>query len=161
MTFDIPKDMEFEEISPRKGSGSVSAFRKTVRCAIYVWNKTNVRLAVVIGSDIATLLGLKSQSPVQVQVGVSNDIVLATYQKGTDPKVAYYTAKSNGSVKYPKPYSDLRIMTTLDKHLLDYFKVTPVKYITCEHMMKDKSVIVRIHKDLLSNPDDPQQTLGF
>ena len=161
MTFDIPKDMEFEEISPRKGSGSVSAFRKTVRCAIYVWHETNVRLAVVIGCDVAKLVGIQPQSKVQVRVGVSNDIVLATYSKGTNPDLAYYTAKSNGSVKYPRPFSDLRVMTTLDKHLLDYFKVTPVKYIKCEHMIKDKSLIVRIHNNLLNNPDNPQQLLGF
>ena len=160
MTFDIPKDMMFEEISPRKGSGAMSAYRRTTRCGLYIWHKTNVRLAIVIGSDIAQKVGIVGQTPVQVQVGVSDNIVLATYQKGTAPNTPYYTAKANGSLKFPRPHSDIRIMTTLDKHLLDYFKDTQVKYVMCEHMVKEKKLIVRMNEALL-RPADPQGVLGF
>ena len=34
MTFEIPKDMKFEEISPRKGKGAASTYRETVRCGL-------------------------------------------------------------------------------------------------------------------------------
>jgi hypothetical protein len=157
MTFEIPKDMKFEQIHPRKGSGSVSAFRKTVRCGIYIWHETNVRLATVIGCEVAKLAGLKPQDPVEVQVGVSNDVVIATYKKGMDENVAYYTAKANGKVNFPRPNSDLRLMSTLDKHLIDYFIDEKTKYVICEHMVRDRSIIVRMHQDLLNG--NPQMEL--
>ena len=156
MTFDIPKDMEFEEISPRKGRGSISSFRKTVRCGIYIWRGTNVRLNVVIGNEVASRVGIGEGTPTQVQVGVSNNIVLATYTKADDPNGAYYKAKKNG--KRPGP-PDIRIMTTLDIHLHDYFSDTPVKLVSCEHMIKEKSIVIRIHNNLLRLDD--QMELPF
>ena len=146
MTFEIPKDMKFEEISPRKGRGSISSFRKSVRCGIYIWHNTNVRLCAVIGGELASLVGITPGSKVQVQVGVSNDIVLASYTKASDPDGAYYIAKANG--KRPDN-PDIRLLTTLDVHLHDYFEDQAVKLVNCEHMIREKSIVVRIHDTLL------------
>ena len=146
MTFEIPKDMKFEEISPRKGRGSISSFRKSVRCGIYIWHNTNVRLSAVIGGELASLVGITPGSKVQVQVGVSNDIVLASYTKASDPDGAYYIAKANG--KRPDN-QDIRLLTTLDVHLHDYFEDQAVKLVNCEHMIREKSIVVRIHDTLL------------
>ena len=146
MTFEIPKDMKFEEISPRKGRGSISSFRKSVRCGIYIWHNTNVRLCAVIGGELASLVGITPGSKVQVQVGVSNDIVLASYTKASDPDGAYYIAKANG--KRPDN-QDIRLLTTLDVHLHDYFEDQAVKLVNCEHMIREKRIVVRIHDTLL------------
>ena len=146
MTFEIPKDMEFEEISPRKGRGSVSSFRKTVRCGIYIWQTTNVRLNTVIGEEIASRVGIIPGTFVELKVGISDNIVLATYKKATDPHGAYYLAKANGK---REGNADVRIMATLDLHLHDIFQDVGIRLIPCEYMIKDKSVVIRIHDELL------------
>ena len=173
MTFKIPKEMKFDEISPRKGRGSSSSFRKTVRCGIYIWNKTNVRLNTVIGSEVSSCAGIVPGSPVQVQVGIQNDLVIVTYSKASDENGAHYKAKANG--KRPSS-ADIRVMITLDKHLHDYFQDVPIKLVNCEHMIRQRCIIVRIHNNLLRNPEceddltryqegmdknDPQGILGF
>ena len=158
MTFEIPKDMKFEEISPRKGKGAASTYRETVRCGLYIWNKTNIRLNTVIGNKVASRVGITLGSQVQVKVGISDNIVLATYSKGMGPNGAYYKAKANG--KRPEA-PDIRIMTTLDVHLHEYFREIPIKLIKCEYMTRDARLIVRLHDNLLCLPDDPQRILGF
>ena len=146
MTFEIPKDMKFEEISPRKGRGSTSSFRKTVRCGIYIWHTSNVRLNTVIGSEVASRVGIVPGTFTKVQVGVSDNIVLATYTKTTDPKGAYYLAKANGK---REGSADVRIMATLALHLHDIFQDVAIRLVPCEYMIKDKSIVIRIHDELL------------
>ena len=160
MTFEIPKDMEFEEIAPRKGRGSISSFRKTVRCGIYIWRTSNVRLNTVIGSEAASRVGIVPGTFVKVQVGVSDNIVIASYTKTTDNEGAYYLAKANGK---REGNADVRIMATLDKHLHEYFRDVRIRLVPCEYIIQEKSIVIRIHDDLLHNPDDlhPQQSLGF
>tara|TARA_Y100001951_G_C11086395_1_gene154241 strand:+ start:40 stop:522 length:483 start_codon:yes stop_codon:yes gene_type:complete len=160
MTFEIPKDMEFEEISPRKGRGSVSSFRKTVRCGIYIWQTTNVRLNTVIGEEIASRVGIIPGTFVELKVGISDNIVLATYKKATDPHGAYYLAKANGK---REGNADVRIMATLDKHLHEYFRDVGIRLVPCEYLIQEKSIVIRMHDDILHqrSPDDPQQVLGF
>ena len=156
MTFEIPKDMKFEEISPRKGRGSMSSFRKTVRCGIYIWHTSNVRLNAVIGEEIASRVGITVGSYVQVQVGISNDIVLATYKKATDPEGAYYLAKANGK---REGNADVRIMATLDRHLHDIFQDVGIRLIPCEYMIQGKSIVIRIHNELLRLHDQMELPL--
>tara|TARA_R100000656_G_scaffold56310_1_gene44331 strand:- start:55 stop:531 length:477 start_codon:yes stop_codon:yes gene_type:complete len=156
MTFEIPKDMKFEEISPRKGKGSISSFRKSVRCGIYIWHKSNVRLCAVLGGEVASLIGITPGSKVQVQVGISNNIILASYTKALDSNGAYYIAKSNG--KRPDN-QDIRLLTTLDAHLHEYFEDQAVKLVNCEHMIKEKSIVVRIHDSLIRLNDQMELPL--
>ena len=148
MTFKIPKKIKFEAVTPKKGKGSISAHSSTIRCGLYVWH-TNMRLTTVIGGVVGSSVGIKTGSKVRVEIGISNDSVLVTYSKGKAGDEGCYIARSNGNAKYPRPFQDMRFLTTLDHHLHKYFSDKPVTLTPCEYVIKNKSIIVKLHNILL------------
>ena len=148
MPFKIPKKIKFETITPKSGKGSISAHSSIIRCGLYVWH-TNMRLTTVIGGVIGSSVGIKTGSKVRVEIGISNDSVLVTYSKGKAGDEGCYIARSNGNAKYPRPVKDVRFLTTLDHHLHKYFSNKPVTLTPCEYVIKNKSIIVKLHNVLL------------
>ena len=148
MPFKIPKKIKFETINPKKGKGSISAHSSIIRCGLYVWH-TNMRLTTVIGGVVASSVGIKTGSKVRVEIGISNDSVLVTYSKGKAGDEGCYIARSNGNAKYPRTFKDIRFLTTLDHHLHKYFSDKPVTLTPCEYVIKNKSIIIKLHSVLL------------
>ena len=148
MPFKIPKKIKFETITPKSGKGAISAHSSIIRCGLYVWH-TNMRLTTVIGGVIGSSVGIKTGSKVRVEIGISNDSVLVTYSKGKAGDEGCYIARSNGNAKYPRPVKDVRFLTTLDHHLHKYFSNKPVTLTPCEYVIKNKSIIVKLHNVLL------------
>ena len=148
MPFKIPKKIKFETITPKSGKGSISAHSSIIRCGLYVWH-TNMRLTTVIGGVVASSVGIKTGSKVRVEIGISNDSVLVTYSKGKAGDEGCYIARSNGNAKYPRPVKDIRFLTTLDHHLHKHFSDKPITLTPCEYVIKNKSIIVKLHNVLL------------
>ena len=148
MPFKIHKKIKFETITPKKGKGSISTHSGTIRCGLYVWH-TNMRLTTVIGGVIGSSVGIQTGSKVRVEIGISNDSVLVTYSKGKAGDEGCYIARSNGNAKYPRPVKDVRFLTTLDHHLHKHLSDKPVTLTPCEYVIKNKSIIVKLHNVLL------------
>ena len=150
--------MPFEEIIPRKGAGSSSTFSKQVRCAIYIW-KTNIRLCVVIGGDISSFIGIKPGGDVKIQLGHGTDIGRLAISKASKDGKAHYKAQPNGK---NAERNDIRVLITIPPYLSDSLSDKQTNLHICQHMVRDKVLIVNIHKDLLRNPGiDEDSPVGF
>ena len=149
MPFKIPKKIKFETITPKSGKGSISAHSGTVRCGLYVWH-SNMRLTTVIGGAVCSSVDIQKGSKVKVGIGISDDdSVLITYSRGKVGDEGCYIARTNGNAKHPRPIQDIRFLVTLNHHLHKYFLDRPVTLTPCEHVIKDNSIIVKLHKVLL------------
>ena len=148
MAFKIPKKIKFETITPKKGKGAITAHSGTIRCGLYVWH-TNMRLTTVIGGLIGSSVGIKTGSKVRMEIGISNDSVLVTYSRGKAGDEGCYIARSNGNSKYPRPFQDVRFLVTLDHRLHKHFSDKPVTLTPCEYVIKNKSIIIKLHSVLL------------
>ena len=155
--------MPFEEIIPRKGAGSSSTFSKQVRCAIYIW-KTNIRLCVVIGGDISSFIGITPGSDVKIDLGHGTDTGRLQVSKASKDGKAHYKAQPNGK---NEERNDIRVLLTIPPYLSDHLSSEQTNLLLCEHMVKDKVIIVNLHKDLYIGPIqkeldiDPDVVLGF
>ena len=155
--------MPFEEIMPRKGAGSSSTFAKQIRCGVYVW-KNNIRLATVIGGDIASFVGIGRGHDVSVAFGNGTDLgVIKIYKSPIDGR-AHYKAQLNGK---NENRADIRVVITIPPYLSDHLSSEQTNLLLCKHMVKDKVIIVNLHKDLHRGPVqetldiDPDGVLGF
>ena len=155
--------MPFDEIIPRKGAGSSSTFAKQIRCGVYVW-KNNIRLATVIGGDIASFVGIARGNDVSVEFGNGTDLgVIKIYKSPRDGR-AHYKAQLNGKNEERK---DIRVVISIPPYLSDHLSSEQTNLLLCKHMVKDKVIIVNLHKDLHRGPIqevlaiDPKGLLGF
>ena len=150
--------MPFEEIIPRKGAGSSSTFSKQVRCAIYIW-KTNIRLCVVIGGDISSFIGIIPGSDVKIDLGHGTDTGRLQVSKASKDGKAHYKAQPNGK---NEERNDIRVLLTIPPYLSDSLSEKQTNLHICQHMVRDKVLIVTLHKDLLRKPGaDKDSPLGF
>ena len=155
--------MPFEEIMPRKGAGSSSTFAKQIRCGVYVW-KNNIRLATVIGGDIASFVGIGRGHDVSVAFGNGTDLGVIKIYKSLKDGRAHYKAQLNGK---NENRADIRVVITLPPYLSDHLSSEQTNLLLCQHMVKDKVIIVNLHKDLHRGPVqetldiDPDGVLGF
>ena len=155
--------MPFEEILPRKGAGSSSTFSKQVRCAIYIW-KTNIRLCIVIGGDISSFIGIISGGDVKIDLGHGTDTGKLQIEKAPKDGKAYYKVQPNGK---NAERNDVRILVTIPPYLTDSLNDKQTSLHICQHMVRDKVLIVTLHEDLLQNPNkynlepDNDNPLGF
>ena len=150
--------MPFEEIIPRKGAGSSSTFSKQVRCAIYIW-KTNIRLCVVIGGDISSFIGIIPGSDVKIDLGHGTDTGRLQVSKASKDGKAHYKAQPNGK---NEERNDIRVLLTIPPYLSDSLSDKQTNLHICQHMVRDKVLIVTLHKDLLRKPGaDKDSPLGF
>ena len=150
--------MPFEEIIPRKGAGSSSTFSKQVRCAIYIW-KTNIRLCVVIGGDISSFIGITPGSDVKIDLGHGTDTGRLNVSKASKDGKAHYKAQPNGK---NEERNDIRVLLTIPPYLSDSLSEKQTNLHICQHMVRDKLLIVNLHKDLLGKHDvDENSPLGF
>ena len=155
--------MPFEEIIPRKGAGSTSTFAKQIRCGIYIW-KTNIRLCTVIGGDIASFVGIGRGHDVSVAFGNGTDLGVIKIYKSLKAGRAHYKAQLNGK---NENRADIRVVITLPPYLSDHLSSEQTNLLLCQHMVKDKVIIVNLHKDLHKGPVqetldiDPDGVLGF
>ena len=154
--------MPFEEIIPRKGAGSSSTFSKQVRCAIYIW-KTNIRLCVVIGGDISSFIGITPGSDVKIDLGHGTDTGRLNVSKASKDGKAHYKAQPNGK---NEERNDIRVLLTIPPYLSDSLSDKQTNLHICQHMVRDKVLIVTLHKDLLRKPGalgtyDKDSPLGF
>ncbi len=150
--------MPFEEIVPRKGAGSSSTFSKQVRCAIYIW-KTNIRLCVVVGGDISSFIGITPGSDVQIDLGHGTDTGKLQISKATKDGKAHYKAQPNGK---NEERNDIRVLVTIPPYLSNSLTDKQTNLNICQHMVRDKVLIVNLHKDLLGKHDvDENSPLGF
>tara|TARA_R110000751_G_scaffold72762_2_gene147364 strand:- start:81 stop:548 length:468 start_codon:yes stop_codon:yes gene_type:complete len=155
--------MPFEEILPRKGAGSSSTFSKQVRCAIYIW-KNNIRLCIVIGGDISSFIGIKSGGDVKIDLGHGTDTGKLQIEKAPKDGKAYYKVQPNGK---NAERNDVRILVTIPPYLTDSITDKQTNLNICQHMVRDKVLIVTLHEDLLQNPNqynvdvDKDNILGF
>ena len=148
--------MPFEEIVPRKGAGSSSTFSKQVRCAIYIW-KNNIRLCVVIGGDVSSFIGIIPGSEVKIDLGHGTDTGKLQISKPTKGGKAHYKAQSNGK---NEERNDIRVLVTVPPYLSDSLNNQQTSLHICNHMVKDKVLIVDLHTDLL-RPGKREDILGF
>ena len=155
--------MPFEEIIPRKGAGSSSTFAKQVRCGVYVW-KNNIRLSTVIGGDIASFVGIARGHDVSVEFGNGTDLgVIKIYKSPRDGR-AHYKAQLNGK---NEERNDIRVVVTIAPYLSEHLSPEQTNLLLCKHMVKDKVIILNLHKDLHRGPIqgeldlDPEKLLGF
>ena len=155
--------MPFEEILPRKGAGSSSTFSKQVRCAIYIW-KNNIRLCIVIGGDISSFIGIKSGGDVKIDLGHGTDTGKLQIEKAPKDGKAYYKVQPNGK---NAERNDVRILVTIPPYLTDSITDKQTNLNICQHMVRDKVLIVTLHEDLLQNTNqynlepDNDNPLGF
>ena len=154
--------MPFEEIIPRKGAGSSSTFSKQVRCAIYIW-KTNIRLCVVIGGDISSFIGITPGSDVKIDLGHGTDTGRLQVSKASKDGKAHYKAQPNGK---NEERNDIRVLLTIPPYLSDSLSEKQTNLHICQHMVRDKVLIVTLHKELLRKPGalgtyDKDSPLGF
>ena len=155
--------MPFDEIIPRKGAGSSSTFSKQLRCGIYIWNN-NIRLTTVIGGDIASFVGLGRGHDVSVEFGNGTDLGIIKIYKSPKDGRAHYKAQLNGKNEDRK---DIRVVITIPPYLSDHLSPEQTNLLLCKHMVKDKVIIVNLHKDLHRGPIqetldiDPDGVLGF
>ena len=150
--------MPFEEIIPRKGAGSSSTFSKQVRCAIYIW-KTNIRLCVVIGGDISSFIGIIPGSDVKIDLGHGTDTGRLQVSKASKDGKAHYKAQPNGK---NEERNDIRVLLTIPPYLSDSLSEKQTNLHICQHMVRDKVLIVNLHVDLLRKPGaDKDSPLGF
>jgi len=150
--------MPFEEIIPRKGAGSASTFSKQVRCAIYIW-KTNIRLCMVIGGDISSFIGIIPGSDVKIDLGHGTDTGRLQVSKASKDGKAHYKAQPNGK---NEERNDIRVLLTIPPYLSDSLSEKQTNLHICQHMVRDKVLIVTLHKDLLRKPGaDKDSPLGF
>ena len=153
--------MPFEEIVPRKGAGSSSTFSKQVRCAIYIW-KTNIRLCVVVGGDISSFIGITPGSDVQIDLGHGTDTGKLQISKATKDGKAHYKAQPNGK---NEERNDIRVLVTIPPYLSNSLTDKQTNLNICQHMVRDKVLIVNLHKDLLAvhrkHDVDENNPLGF
>jgi len=150
--------MPFEEIIPRKGAGSSSTFAKQVRCAMYIW-KTNIRLCVVIGGDISSFIGIIPGSDVKIDLGHGTDTGRLQVSKARKDGKAHYKAQPNGK---NEERNDIRVLLTIPPYLSDSLSEKQTNLHICQHMVRDKVLIVTLHKDLLRKPGaDKDSPLGF
>ena len=155
--------MPFDEIIPRKGAGSASTFSKQVRCGVYVY-KNNIRLSTVVGGDIASFVGITRGNDVSVEFGNGTDLgVIKIYKSHKDGR-AHYKAQLNGK---NEDRTDIRVVITIPPYLSDHLSSEQTNLLLCQHMVKDKVIIVNLHKDLHRGPIqgeldlDPEKLLGF
>ena len=154
--------MPFEEIIPRKGAGSSSTFSKQVRCAIYIW-KTNIRLCVVIGGDISSFIGITPGSDVKIDLGHGTDTGRLQVSKASKDGKAHYKAQPNGK---NEERNDIRVLLTIPPYLSDSLSEKQTNLHICQHMVRDKVLILTLQKDLLRKPGalgtyDKDSPLGF
>ena len=155
--------MPFEEIIPRKGAGSSSTFSKQVRCAIYIW-KTNIRLCVVIGGDISSFIGITAGGDVKIDLGHGTDTGKLQISKAPKDGKAHYKAQPNGK---NAERNDIRMLVTVPAYLSDYLTEKQTNLHICQHMVRDKILIVDLHEELIRNPKqynldiDKDKILGF
>ena len=150
--------MPFEEIVPRKGAGSSSTFSKQVRCAIYIW-KTNIRLCVVVGGDISSFIGITPGSDVQIDLGHGTDTGKLQISKATKDGKAHYKAQPNGK---NEERNDIRVLVTFPPYISKSLTDKQTNLNICKHMVRDKVLIVNLHKDLLGKHNvDENSPLGF
>ena len=154
--------MPFEEIIPRKGAGSSSTFSKQVRCAIYIW-KNNIRLCVVIGGDISSFIGITPGSDVKIDLGHGTDTGRLQVSKARKDGKAHYKAQPNGK---NAERNDIRVLLTIPPYLSDSLSEKQTNLHICQHMVRDKVLIVTLHKELLRKPGalgtyDKDSPLGF
>ena len=155
--------MPFEEILPRKGAGSSSTFSKQVRCAIYIW-KNNIRLCIVIGGDISSFIGIKSGGEVKIDLGHGTDTGKLQIAKAPKDGKAYYKVQPNGK---NAERNDVRILVTIPPYITDNLTDKQTGLHICQHMVRDKVLIVTLHEDLLQNHNqynlepDNDNPLGF
>ena len=155
--------MPFDEIIPRKGAGSASTFSKQVRCGIYVY-KNNIRLSTVIGGDIASFVGIARGHDVSVAFGNGIDLGVIKIYKSLKDGRAHYKAQLNGKNEERK---DIRVVISIPPYLSDHLSSEQTNLLLCQHMVKDKVIIVNLHKDLYKGPIqgeldlDPEGLLGF
>ena len=140
--------MPFEEIIPRKGAGSSSTFSKQVRCALYIW-KSNIRLCVVIGGDISSFIGITAGGDVKIDLGHGTDTGKLQISKASKDGKAHYKAQPNGK---NAERNDIRVLITIPPYLSDSLSDKQTSLHICEHMVRDKVLIVNIHEDLLRSP---------
>ena len=155
--------MPFDEIIPRKGAGSSSTFAKQIRCGIYIW-KTNIRLCTVIGGDIASFVGITRGGEVSMEFGHGTDLGIVKIYKAPKDGKAHYKAQLNGK---NEERTDIRVVVTIAPYLSDHLSPKQTNLLLCQHMVKDKVIIVNLHKDLHKGPVqetldiDPDGVLGF
>ena len=154
--------MPFEEIIPRKGAGSSSTFSKQVRCAMYIW-KSNIRLCVVIGGDISSFIGIIPGSDVKIDLGHGTDTGRLQVSKASKDGKAHYKAQPNGK---NEERNDIRVLLTIPPYLSDSLSEKQTNLHICQHMVRDKVLIVTLHKELLRKPGalgtyDKDSPLGF
>jgi len=155
--------MPFEEITPRKGAGSSSTFSKQVRCAIYIW-KSNIRLCTVIGGDISSFIGIIPGGDVRVKMGHGDDLGKLHIDKAPKDGRAHYKAQPNGK---NAERNDIRMLVTVPPYLSDYLTEKQTNLHICQHMVRDKILIVDLHEELIRNPKqynldiDKDKILGF
>ena len=154
--------MPFEEIIPRKGAGSSSTFSKQVRCAMYIW-KSNIRLCVVIGGDISSFIGITPGSDVKIDLGHGTDTGRLQVSKASKDGKAHYKAQPNGK---NEERNDIRVLLTIPPYLSDSLSEKQTNLHICQHMVRDKVLIVTLHKELLRKPGalgtyDKDSPLGF
>jgi len=155
--------MPFEEIIPRKGAGSSSTFSKQVRCAMYIW-KSNIRLCVVIGGDISSFIGITPGSNVKINLGHGTDLGKIQISKASKDGKAHYTAQPNGK---NAERNDVRVLVTIPPYLSDNLTDKQTSLHICQHMVRDKVLIVDLHEELLRKPKsynldvDKDKILGF
>tara|TARA_R110000737_G_scaffold263557_1_gene271586 strand:- start:307 stop:753 length:447 start_codon:yes stop_codon:yes gene_type:complete len=148
--------MPFEEIVPRKGAGSSSTFSKQVRCAIYIW-KNNIRLCVVIGGDVSSFIGIIPGSEVKIDLGHGTDTGKLQISKPIKGGKAHYKAQSNGK---SEQRNDIRVLVSVPPYLSDSLNNQQTSLHICNHMVKDKVLIVDLHTDLLRH-GKKEDILGF
>ena len=89
--------------------------------------------------------------------------VIKIYKSPKDGK-AHYKAQLNGKNEERK---DIRVVITLPPYLSDDLSSEQTNLLLCKHMVKDKVIIVNLHKDLHKGPVqetldiDPDGVLGF
>ena len=155
--------MPFDEIIPRKGAGPASTFSKQIRCGIYVC-KNNIRLSTVIGGDIASFVGIARGHDVSVEFGNGTDLGIIKIYKSPKDGRAHYKAQLNGKNEDRK---DIRVVITIPPYLSDHLSSEQTNLLLCQRMVKDKVIIVNLHKDLHRGPIqgeldlDPDGLIGF
>ena len=155
--------MPFEEIIPRKGAGSSSTFSKQIRCAMYIW-KSNIRLCVVIGGDISSFIGIIPGSDVKIDLGHGTDTGKLRIEKAPKDGKAHYKAQPNGK---NAERNDIRVLVTIPPYLTDSLTDKQTSLHICQHMVRDKVLIVDLHEELLRKPKsynldiDKDKILGF
>ena len=118
----------------------------------------------MIGGDISSFIGIKSGGDVKIDLGHGTDTGKLQIEKAPKDGKAYYKVQPNGK---NAERNDVRILVTIPPYLTDSLNDKQTNLNICQHMVRDKVLIVTLHEDLLQNPNqynvdvDKDNILGF